>query len=362
MLTDTPSFQHIINASISRVLPHLDTNRLANKSLFVTGGTGFFGFWLLSTLALLNGNGTGINVTVLSRNPERFLTVQPQFRNLPWLTFVQGTIQDFAIPESCFDLLIHGATDTAESAHAEPLNIFNDITIGSRHVLEFALKAGIKRALLISSGAVYGRQPADMSAIEEDAHIACGTDKPADAYGTGKRFMEMLGTLYARQYGIDIMHARCFAFVGHCLPLDKHFAIGNFIHHALYADAITVNGDGTPVRSYLYGADLAIWLLTLLTRGSSGRTYNVGSDREITIRELADLTQRVLAPDKPIRLLQQPNAAGGQRNRYLPDIQRARNELGLDVWTQLPDAIRLTAECHKLCPEQKPLNSDRSSV
>lgn len=350
-LPDTRSFQHIVNESISRVLPHLDTNGLAGKSLFITGGTGFFGFWLLSTLALLNDNGASIKVTSLSRDPERFLAAQPQFRDLTWLNFAQGSIRDFDIAPSHFDLLIHGATDTSAAAHAEPLDIFNDITIGSRHILEFAVRTGIKRAVLISSGAVYGRQPADMSAIEEDTPIACSADKPVDAYGTGKRFMEMLGILYARQYGIDVVNARCFAFVGHCLPLDKHFAIGNFIHHALYADAITANGDGTPVRSYLYGADLAVWLLTLLTKGSTGRTYNVGSDQEITIRQLAELTQRLLAPDKPVRILQQPSIAGGPRNRYLPSIQRARNELGLDVWTQLNDAIRLTAECRKRCPE-----------
>jgi len=72
--------------------------------------------------------------------------------------------------------------------------------------------------------------------------------------------------------------ARCFAFVGADLPLNVHFAIGNFIRDALTADALTVSGDGTPLRTYLDQSDLAHWLFTMLERGRSGEDYNVSSD------------------------------------------------------------------------------------
>src|SRR3990172_5247935 len=333
----------IIEASFAPIWLHLDAAPLANKHIFVTGGTGFFGLWLLSALARLNRQGAGIHVTVLSRNPAVFLAAQPHWRDQPWLSFIPGNVRDFKFPAKRFDWLIHAATDTAIAAHANPLAIFDDISIGTRRALDFAVKAGVKRVLLTSSGAVYGPQPPTVEHVNEDVRFACPPEMPASAYGEGKRVMELLGALYYREHGIEPIIARCFAFVGPGLPLDGHFAIGNFIRDALYADAIHVNGDGTPLRSYLYGADLAIWLLHLLGMGKPCYPYNVGSDQAIGIRELAFLVQRVLSPEKEVCIQKQEAPVGDLRQRYVPSINRAKEGFGLDAWTSLEHAIKWTA-------------------
>jgi dTDP-glucose 4,6-dehydratase len=170
---------------------------------------------------------------------------------------------------------------------------------------------------------------------------------PANAYSVAKRAAEHLCALYQDRHGLQTIVARCFAFVGRDLPLDVHFAIGNFIRDALYRDSITVASDGTAVRSYLDQRDLALWLLTLLERGRGGRAYNVGSDQAITIANLADQVRDLLSPGKPVYILGKADFSGA-RSRYVPDISRARTELGLDVTIPLAEAIRATAEAAQL--------------
>jgi len=126
-----------------------------------------------------------------------------------------------------------------------------------------------------------------------------------------------------------------------------HFAIGNFIRDALTADAITVSGDGTPLRTYLDQRDLSHWLWTLLLEGHDGETYNVGSDEVVSIAELAHRVRDLLAPEKPIRILCSPQS-NVSRHRYVPDIQKIQLLHGLSVRVPLSDAIVSAARAHRL--------------
>jgi dTDP-glucose 4,6-dehydratase len=203
--------------------------------------------------------------------------------------------------------------------------------------------------LFTSSGAVYGRQPPEVSHVAED--YAGGPD-PLDrrsAYAEGKRAAEFLCGLAATRANspVSVSIARCFAFVGPHLPLDVHFAIGNFIRDALAGGPIRISGDGTPYRSYLYAADLAEWLVTILLRGEAGRAYNVGSDEAISIQDLANRVAAVAAglwPARPpIRVVTALQAKpASQPSFYVPKCRRAIDELGLSVTTPLAKAIRDT--------------------
>ena len=212
---------------------------------------------------------------------------------------------------------------------------------GTRNILDLAVASGARRFLLTSSGAIYGPQPPDLAAIPEDWPGSPPLAEPSTAYGQAKRAAEHLCALVGEQHGLETVVARCFAFVGPDLPLNVHFAIGNFIRDALTAEAITVSGDGTPLRTYLDQSDLAHWLFTLLELGRPGQAYNVGSDEVISIADLAHLVRDILAPYKPVHILGQPDP-GAARNRYVPDISKARQQLGLSVTVPLAEAISRT--------------------
>jgi dTDP-glucose 4,6-dehydratase len=160
------------------------------------------------------------------------------------------------------------------------------------------------------------------------------------AYARGKRAAEELCREACGRGGLAATIARCFAFVGPYLPLNGHFAIGNFIRDALAGGPIRVQGDGTPLRSYLYAADLTIWLWTILFRGAPARPYNVGSSQGLTIRDLAERAGSLFGV--PVCVSQEPTP-GQMASRYVPDTERARMELGLEVWVPLEGAIRKTA-------------------
>jgi dTDP-glucose 4,6-dehydratase len=224
-----------------------------------------------------------------------------------------------------------------------PSASFHTAIVGTERVLSFADARGARKFLLTSSGAVYGTQPPDSGRLSEDY---IGAPRPEDAaagYGHGKRAAEYLCSAAAAQTGLEVKIARCFAFVGPLLPLDANFAIGNFIRDGLTRDHIDVLGDGTARRSYLYAADLAIWLWTILANGVSGRPYNVGSEAELSISDLAQLVARVVRPGLPVHVAQEATP-GGPSTRYVPSTARSASELDLREWVLLDDAVRRTAD------------------
>ncbi|MFA5058105.1 MAG: NAD-dependent epimerase/dehydratase family protein [Opitutaceae bacterium] len=336
---------------------------LAGRRLFITGGTGFFGCWLLETLLAANRKfGLGLEATVLSRDPEAFARRVPHLAGASGLRWVRGSAVDFtaekvarglgaASGRLAFDAVIHLATE-ADNARtlADPAAAVDAIAGSTRRALEFAGAVGARRFLFTSSGSVYGRQPPELEKMPEDFP---GSPDPAHlsaAYaisGQAKRAAEELCATLGKERGVEAIVARCFAFAGPHLPLDGKFAFGNFLADALADRDIVITGDGTPVRSYLYAADLAIWLWTLLARGGAGRVYNVGSEHAVSIRELAETMARLVAPGRRVKILQAP-APGAPSERYVPDTRRAREELGLREYVGLEDAILHTAAWARL--------------
>lgn len=338
-------FEREIDLAIQRFGPGWDALRGAR--LFITGGTGYFGRWLLPTLLRAHDQrALDLHVTVLSRSPASFVDTHPDVAGHTALTLHRGDVRDFSSPHGPITHLIHAAATAATATFhglEDPLTKFDTSFGGARRVLDLAARKGVRRTLMISSGSFYGALRPDYDAYPEDYPVAPFPDNVEASVGHAKRAAEFLCAAYADRHGLSISTARCFSFLGPQLPLDLHYAVGNFIRDALWRDAIQVGGDGTPLRSYLYTGDLVVWLLTLLVRGAPGRAYNVGSDQPVTIADLARRVGRVVAPEKPVRILG-ARAGAVTRNVYLPAIARARDELGLDAWTPLDDAIRLTAE------------------
>lgn len=336
---------NLLSADLDHILDHTRDlwEQVRGKRVFVTGGTGFFGCWLLESFCWANDHlDLRASVTVLTRNPQTFARKAPHLAAHPAIRLYVGDVRSFDFPSGEFSHVIHAATEAGAQLNGEnPLLMLDTIVEGTRHTLEFARHCGTPKFLLTSSGGVYGKQPPDLTHIPEDYVGAPDPLEPRSTYGEGKRLAEHLCALHARQYGIQTKVARCFAFVGPYLPLGIHFAVGNFIRDGLRGGPIQVEGDGTPYRSYLYAADLAIWLWTILCKGESCRPFNVGAEQAISIAELAHLVATCFRPAPPVHVALQLQT-GRLPERYVPSAQRAMRELNLRQTVDLQESIKRT--------------------
>lgn len=320
--------------------------QLKNAHIFMTGGSGLFGRWLLAAIVDANRRlGVNIQVTVLSRHASVFLS---QYAGLLEIHALQGDVAEFRFPSQQFTHVIHMATTSAHETFAgeDSLAKFHMLIRGTERVMQFAGRCGAKKVLFTSSGVVYGAYPESLQRIPETYPGAPSTTDDASGLGQGKRAAEFICSYYAKHAPFELSIARCFSFVGPGMPLDLHYAIGNFIRDALAGKPIVVKGDGLPMRSFLYLGDLVHWLLAILMDGGHNTCYNVGSERVVSVAELAHLVRDVLAPEQSVIVQGNAGYAVGNFNRnwYVPDVAIAKSVLGLADWTSLEQAIVHTAQ------------------
>ncbi|MBX9742851.1 MAG: NAD-dependent epimerase/dehydratase family protein [Chthoniobacterales bacterium] len=335
-MSNPPFFSPLPREDLEHVLTHTKPlwEQMRGGRIFVTGATGFFGIWLLETFLYANEQlKLGAELVGLSRNPAAFAEKAPRIVNHPAITMHAGDVRDFIFPSGKFSHVIHAGTTS--SVPVSPLEMLDTIIQGTRRALDFAVACEAKRFLFVSSGAVYGELSPTIGPVSETCPTAPNPMNPSSAYGEGKRVAELLCVLYHEQYQLKTTVARCFAFAGPHLPLDAHFALGNFVQAALEKKPIVIKSDGSSIRSYLYAADLVVWLWTILFQGKPCHPYNVGSERGFTIREVAEQVHQECHLQEPIRV-----ETGGVSTFYVPSTQRAQRELGLKEYFSLRESIR----------------------
>jgi len=343
--TNAPSVQWSLAQDLEFITSSVGPywNELKGARLFITGGTGFIGCWLLEALRHANRKlDLGLQATILTRNPSAFQNKAPHLASYGSFRFIAGNIADFASPGGEFSHLIHAATDaSADLNERNPRQMFDTVLLGTRRALDFGVEKSVKRCLFLSSGAVYGQQPWELEQVPETWTGAPDCLNPKNTYAEAKRAAEMLCSIYYKQFGLEVSIARIFALLGPYLALDIHFAAGNFILDALRGRPVIVQGNGRPCRSYLYASDLTAWLLHMLVRGQPGKAYNVGSNETVSIAELAERTARLIGNGE----FQVLNAgdAGWNPGRYVPNTDLVGHELGLYKTVSLDQAIMRTA-------------------
>lgn len=321
---------------------------LRNEPIFMSGGTGFLGKWILELLAVLNQKyGFGVKILILTRTPQEFQIRWPHLANLRGVTLQEGDIRlPFEIPRD-IRYVIHAAALTDRKFFAsEPTQVAETNTAGTLRLFQAAeMVEDLRKVILVSSGLIYGRQPWQLAGVSECFMGAVPLDEASSVYAESKRFSEILARSFFSEKKLPAVVLRPFAFVGPYQPLDLPWAVTDFIRDSLCGGPIRIMGDGTSVRSIMYGSDFAFGVLSALAQGRPGEAYNLGSPEGIDMVSLAELITSNFSP-KPeilVRLGQTPQ----QGSRLVPNTAKAEVELGVSPTVSLPQAIFKTIAWHK---------------
>lgn len=321
----------------------LDLEEIVNKPLVITGASGFVGTWLtLSWVAARKKlNGTG-KILITSRNPQSLLPLTSVIDPRSPITALSSDIRNLHIPSEFQDSnLIHAATPASATLNLEdPLAMLNVIMEGQGKILLEAKRTNAK-VLFLSSGAIYGKQPLSQAQLSEDWNGGPSLTDTYSAYHEGKRIAELMGNIAVERAGAHVTTARLFAFVAPFLPFGTHFAVGNFMRDALESSEIVIKSGGGSTRSYQYATDLCSSLWALAVRGNPGVAYNVGSNIEISIRELAEMVIRIVNPHARAEV--RGNDTIDNVSRYIPSISKITGELNVKNYVNLEEAIRRTS-------------------
>ena len=276
---------------LKAIVESVDWESLRGARILVTGGTGFIGSWLVESFAKANRElSLNAQMHILTRHHSLAAPCYYPKGVKPHQGDVRILHELGCLPELTH--IIHAACPADAKFTAEhPEELWSIIVDGTRSVLSYANKHCLDaRILYLSSGSAVHR--------------------PWEPYGEGKRAAEML----CRMSGLQTVIARPFALVGPGLPLDKHYAIGNFIRMALEGGPVKVEGGLLVYRSYLYASDLTTCLWNLLLRGPICEPVDVGSDERLSIYDLACLVARLLKVEVDVT-----NKAPQPYDNYLPE-------------------------------------------
>ena len=322
---------------------------LRGSTVLITGGTGFVGTWLAQSVAFLNDeHGFGITLKLMATHPEKFYQLAPHLASRGDIRLIEQDVRSLMEIPNDVQYIVHGAGTPDSRFHASnPIRTLETYGMGTHAVFSAASRLpDLRNILHLSSGLVYGPQGKDAGAINERMFSGINSSQPSSIYAEAHRVAEAISAAFRSQASLPITLARLFTFLGPFQLLDRPWAVNNFIRDALRGGVIRIQGDGETVRSFMYGADLASWLLNILAAGRSGVAYNVGSPEGIRLGDLARRIAGMISPMPVVELNTLPQA-GVPRTTWVPDVTLAMNEFGLSLAHSLDGALHRTIEWNR---------------
>jgi nucleoside-diphosphate-sugar epimerase len=322
--------------------PHL-RSKFSLKRIAVTGGTGFLGTWIAEMIATLNDEyDLMISLDIYARTTAEWEKKWPHLSGRPDIRlFTQDVRSPFQF-QSDTNFVIHAAGVPNSRVHAsDPLRVMQTTIDGINNSLDAASQLdNLSRFINVSSGLVSGVM-SPTGALSETDYFAIPSGQLHLVYVDAKRSAESIAAIYRSQFRMPISTLRPFTFTGPYQSLDRPWAINSFLGDALMGRDIRIHGDGSALRSYLYGSDAAWWTLAALINGADGEVYNLGSPEAMSHIELAQLISEKISL-RPSITVNTASSKQGQRDEFYPNGTHIQSTLGVVQTCTLEQAIDKT--------------------
>jgi UDP-glucose 4-epimerase len=308
---------------------------MATGRVLITGGAGFIGSHTAE--AFLE---RGWDVTVLDNlSTGRFENLEGAARAKLVVGDIEDREQVFSlIRPDTFDAIVHlAAIASVTRSMEDPVTTHRSNVDGTLHVLEAARLAGTRRVALASSAAIYGEVEA--CPVSEDA-----PKRPASPYGLHKWFDEQYARLYSELFGMETVCLRYFNIYGPRQDPGSPYSgvISVFADRLSRRQPVRIHGDGSQTRDFVYVRDVASTNVAAIETPLSGHhTMNVGTGRQITVRELYDQIAGLLGIQSPPLF---GPARPGDIRRSCASAETLRRVLGIVPTTALDAGLQATLE------------------
>jgi dTDP-glucose 4,6-dehydratase len=309
-------------------------NKLKGQNILIIGATSFVGMWVTEAIlyADLKYN-LEISITLISRNKAKTIERFGSFISSGKISSIYKSLHEIQKSELIgINQVVNLATLTDSTSG--DLQLIDNIQMFQKF-WSLLDSSSVKNILFTSSGAVYGKNPEKLIHLKEEDAANININYKNLGYGLGKISSEFLGFQWADRDNLNFKVARLFSFSGAFLPLKSNYVIGNFINNVINKEPLLIKNPGKVYRSFLYGAEMALWLWKILVEGNN-TVYNVGSDKEVSTIDLANLISEVFYGNKNVIVLKDNIP---QNESYIPDISKIRNDLLVDIKYDINNSI-----------------------